>query len=87
MWKWAAAAIIVATTGATAYAQQQRSALVEVEKTLTDLAREGYEIKAADDLSEEIPKFVLQKGESIIICQINFSVGDEHCFELRSARQ
>jgi hypothetical protein len=87
MWKWAAAAIIVAMAGATAYAQQQRSALVEIEKTLTDLAKEGYEVKAADDLSEEIPKFVLQKGESIIICQINFSVGDEHCFELRSARQ
>ena len=86
MRKWAAAAaIIVATGGTAAYAQQQRSALVEIEKSLTDLAREGYEVKAADDLSEEIPKFVLQKDDSIIICQINFSSGDEHCFELRSA--
>jgi competence protein ComGF len=85
MWRWAAAATIVATAGATASAQQQQSALVEVEKSMTDLAREGYEVKAAEDLSEEIPKFVLQKEDSIIICQINFSAGDEHCFELRSA--
>jgi hypothetical protein len=49
-----------------------------------DLAMEGYEIKAAEDLSGDIPKFVLQKGESIVICQINFSDGEENCFQLRS---
>jgi hypothetical protein len=27
---------------------------------------------------------LLQKAESIIICQINFSDGEENCFQLRS---
>jgi hypothetical protein len=40
----------------------------------------------AEDLSKDMPKFVLQKAESIIICQINFSDGEENCFQLRSRR-
>jgi hypothetical protein len=86
MWQRAAAAIAVAMAGATAHAQQQQSPIENLDKTISDLAREGYEIKAAEDLSGNIPKFVLQKGESIVICQINFSDGEEHCFQLRSRR-
>jgi hypothetical protein len=86
MWQRAAAAIAVAMAGATTHAQQQQSPIENLDKTISDLAREGYEIKAAEDLSGNIPKFVLQKGESIVICQINFSDGEEHCFQLRSRR-
>ena len=84
MWKPTAALIIVTTAAATAHAQQQRSPIENLDKTISELAREGYEIKAAEDLSEDMPKFVLQKNESIIICQINFSDGEENCFQLRS---
>jgi hypothetical protein len=87
MWKGAAAAIIVTMTGATAHAQQQESPIENLDKTISDLAKEGYEIKAAEDLSEDMPKFVLQKAESIVICQINFSDGEENCFQLRSRRR
>ena len=84
MWKPAAAVIIATMAGATAHAQQQQSPIENLDKTISELAREGYEIKAAEGLSADIPKFVLQKGESIIICQINFSDGEENCFQLRS---
>ncbi len=84
MWKGVAAATAVAMTGATANAQQQQSPIRDIDKTITELAEEGYEIKAAEDLSETIPKIILQKGGSIVICQINFNAGEEHCFQLRS---
>ena len=84
MWKAAAAVIIVTMAGATAHAQQQQSPIENLDKTTSELAQEGYEIKAAEDISGNIPKFVLQKAESIVICQINFSDGDENCFQLRS---
>ena len=84
MWKPATAAIILTTAGATAHAQQQQSPIENLDKTISELAQEGYEIKAAEGLSGDIPKFVLQKAESIIICQINFSIGEENCFQLRS---
>ena len=84
MWKAAAAVIIVTMAGATAHAQQQQSPIENLDKTISELAQEGYEIKAAEDISGNIPKFVLQKAESIVICQINFSDGDENCFQLRS---
>jgi hypothetical protein len=84
MWKAAAVATIVTVAGATAHAQQQQSAIETLEKTMSELAKEGYEIKAAEDLSGDIPKFVLQKAESIVICQISFSDRDENCFQLRS---
>jgi hypothetical protein len=85
MWKPAAAVIVVTMAGATAFAQQQQSPIENLDKTISELAQEGYEIKAAGDLSGNTPKFVLQKGESIIICQINFSDGEENCFQLRSS--
>ena len=84
MWKAAAAVIIVTMAGATAHAQQQQSPIENLDKTISELTQEGYEIKAAEDISGNIPKFVLQKAESIVICQINFSDGDENCFQLRS---
>ena len=84
MWKAAAALILVIVAGATAHAQQQQSAIETLGKTMSDLAKEGYEVKAAEDLSGDLPKFVLQKAESIVICQINFSDGGESCFQLRS---
>ena len=84
MWKPAATVIIVTMAGATAYAQQQESPIENLDKTISELAQEGYEIKAAENLSGDIPKFVLQKVGSIIICQINFSDGEENCFQLRS---
>jgi hypothetical protein len=70
MWKAAAVVAMVTVAGAAAHAQQQQSAIETFEKTMSDLAREGYEIKAAEDLSGDMPKFVLQKAESIVICQI-----------------
>jgi hypothetical protein len=84
MWKPAAAVIIATMAGATAPAQQQQSAIETLGKSMSDLAKEGYEIEAAEDLSGDLPKFVLQKAGSIVICQINFSDGDENCFQLRS---
>ena len=84
MWKPAAAVIIVTLAGATAHAQQQQSPIENLDKTISELAQEGYEIKAAEGLSGDIPKFVLQKAHSIIVCQINFSIGEENCFQLRS---
>ena len=84
MWKPAAAAIFVTVAGATAHAQQQQSPIENLDKTISELAQEGYEIKAAEDLSEDVPKFVLQKAGSIVICQIHFSDGEENCFQLRS---
>ena len=84
MWKAAAAAIIATMAGAAALAQQQQSPIETLDKTISQLAQEGYEIKAAEDLSGDIPKLVLQKAGSIVICQINFSDGEEHCFQLRS---
>jgi hypothetical protein len=87
MWKPAAAVIIVTMAGATAHAQQQQSPIENLDKTISELAQEGYEIKATEGLSGDIPKFVLQKAHSIIICQINFSIGEEHCFQLRSRRR
>jgi hypothetical protein len=87
MWKPAAAAIIVTMAGATAHAQQQQSPIENLDKTISELAQEGYEIKAAEDLSENVPKFVLQKAESIIICQINFADGAGNCLQLRSRRR
>jgi hypothetical protein len=67
MWKPAAAAIIATMAGATAHAQQQESPIENLDKTISELAQEGYEIKAAEGLSGDIPKFVLQKAESIIL--------------------
>jgi hypothetical protein len=87
MWKPAAAVTILTMAGATAHAQQQESPIENLDKTISQLAQEGYEIKAAEDLSENMPKFVLQKEESIVICQINFSDGEENCFQLRSRRR
>jgi hypothetical protein len=87
MWKPAAAVTILTMAGATAHAQQQQSPIQNLDKTISELAREGYEIKAAEGLSGDIPKFVLQKAESILICQINFSIGEENCFQLRSRRR
>ena len=84
MWKVAAVVAKVTVAGATAHAQPQQSAIETLDTTMSDLAMEGYEIKAAEDLSGDIPKFVLQKGESIVICQIDFSDGEENCFALRS---
>jgi hypothetical protein len=84
MWKPAAAVTILTMAGATARAQQQESPIENLDKTISQLAQEGYEIKAAEDLSEDMPKFVLQKEESIVICQINFSDGEENCFQLSS---
>jgi hypothetical protein len=84
MWKPAAAVIFVTMAGAMAHAQQQQSPIENLDKTISELAQEGYEIKAAEGLSGDIPKFVLQKAGSIIICQINFSIGEENCFQLRS---
>jgi hypothetical protein len=84
MWKLAAAVIIVTMAGATAHAQQQQSPIENLDKSMSELAQEGYEIKAAEGLSDDIPKFVLQKAGSIIICQIHFSIGEENCFQLRS---
>jgi hypothetical protein len=84
MWKPAAAVVFVTMAGATAYGQQQKSPIENLGKTISELAQEGYEIKAAEGLSGDIPKFVLQKADSIIICQINFSIGEENCFQLRS---
>ena len=84
MWKPAAAVIIVTLAGATAHAQQQQSPIENLDKTISELAQEGYEIKAAEGLSGDIPKFVLQKAHSIIVCQINFSIGEGNCFQLRS---
>jgi hypothetical protein len=73
MWKPAAAAILM-MAGATAHAQQQQSPIENLDKTISELAQEGYEIKAAEGLSGDIPKFVLQKTESIIICQSTFQL-------------
>ena len=84
MWNAAAVVIIVTIAGATAHAQQQQSAIETLDKTMSDLAKDGYEIKAAEELSGDLPKFVLLKAESIVICQINYSVGEENCFQLRS---
>jgi hypothetical protein len=84
MWKPPAAVTILTMAGATAHAQQQQSPIENLDKTILELAQEGYEIKAAEDLSDDMPKFVLQKAESIIIRQINFSDGEENCFQLRS---
>ena len=87
MWKPAAAVTILTMAGATAHAQQQQSPIENLDKTISELAQEGYEIKAAEGLSGDIPKFVLQKAHSIIVCQINFSIGEENCFQLRSRRR
>ena len=84
MWKPAAAVTILTIGGATAHAQQQQSPIENLDKSMSELAQEGYEIKAAEGLSDDIPKFVLQKAGSIIICQIHFSIGEENCFQLRS---
>jgi len=75
--------IVVMMAGSMAFGQQQ-SPIENLDKTISQLAQEGYEIKAAEALSGDTPKFVLQKEESIIICQINFSDGEENCFQLRS---
>jgi hypothetical protein len=72
MWEPAAAVTILIMAGATAHAQPQQSPIENLDKTISELAQEGYEIKAAEGLSGDIPKFVLQKAESIIIYQINF---------------
>ncbi len=87
MWKRAAVVGVVTLAGAVAHAQQQQSPIIVLDKTISELAEEGYEVKAADDLSEDIPKLVLQKDESIVICQINFAVGEQSCFQLRPKRQ
>jgi hypothetical protein len=42
------------------------SPIENLDKTISELAREGYEIKAAEGLSADIPKFVLQKSETVI---------------------
>jgi hypothetical protein len=47
--------------GSDGFAQQQQSPIENLDKTISELAQEGYEIKAADDLSANMPKFVLQK--------------------------
>jgi hypothetical protein len=65
MWKAAAVVIFVSAAGATAHAQQQQSAIETLGKSMWDLAKEGYVIKAAEDLSGDLPKFVLQKADSI----------------------
>jgi hypothetical protein len=49
MWKAAAVVIIVTIAGATAHAQQQQSPIENLDKTISELAQEGYEIKAAED--------------------------------------
>jgi hypothetical protein len=74
MWKPAAAVIFVTIAGATAHAQQQQSPIENLDKTISELAQEGYEIRAAEGLSGDIPKFVLQKAESIVICQSTFQL-------------
>jgi hypothetical protein len=51
IWKAAAVLILVTVAGATAHAPQQQSAIETLGKTMSDLAKEGYEIKAAEDLS------------------------------------
>ena len=51
MWKPAAAVIIVTMAGATAHAQQQQSPIENLDKTISELAQEGYEVKAAENLS------------------------------------
>ena len=84
MWRAAAVVSILTVAGATTHAQQQQSVIETLGKTMSELAKEGYQIKAAEDLSGDLPKFVLQKAGSIVICQINFSDGEENCFQLRS---
>jgi hypothetical protein len=59
MWKATAVLVLMTVAGATAHAQQQQSAIETLGKTMLDLAKEGYEIKAAEDLSVDLPKFVL----------------------------
>jgi len=66
MWKPAGAVIIVIVAGGTAHAQQQQLPIENLDKTISELTQEDYEIKAAEDLSGDIPKFVLQKAESIV---------------------
>jgi hypothetical protein len=51
MWKPAAAVMVVTMAGATAFAQQQPSPIQNLDKTISELAQEGYEIKAVNDLS------------------------------------
>jgi hypothetical protein len=56
MWKPAAAVTILTIAGATAHAQQQQSPIENLDKSISELAQEGYEIKAAEGLSGDIPK-------------------------------
>ena len=70
MWKPAAAVIIVTLAGATAHAQQQQSHQLRISIRPYQSLHKGYEIKAAEGLSGDMPKFVLQKAHSIIVCQI-----------------
>jgi hypothetical protein len=44
MWKPAAAVIVVIMAGAAAHAQQQQSPIENLDKTMSELAQEGYEI-------------------------------------------
>jgi hypothetical protein len=88
MWKPAAAVTILTMAGATAHAQQQQSPIQNLDKTISELAQEGYEIKAAEGLSALIYlNLFCRKAKSMIICQINFSIGQENCFQLRSRRR
>ena len=85
MWKPAAAVIM--TWRERRLTRNSNNHQLRIDKTISELAQEGYEIKAAEGLSGDIPKFVLQKAHSIIVCQINFSIGEENCFQLRSRRR
>jgi hypothetical protein len=59
-----------------------------LDKTISELAQEGYEIKAAEGLSALIYlNLFCRKAKSMIICQTNFSIGQENCFQLRSRRR
>jgi hypothetical protein len=62
MWKQAAAITILTMAGATAHAQQQRSPIENLDKTISELAQEGYEIKAAEGLSDDIPSSFCKKS-------------------------
>ena len=55
MWKAAAPVIFVTMAGGTAHAQQQHTPIDNLDGTISELAQEDYEIKAAEGLSGDIP--------------------------------
>jgi len=82
MWKATAAVIIVTMAGATAHAQQQQSPIENLDKAISELAQEGYEIKAAEDLSEDMPKFVLQKQKASLPARLTSQMEKKTAFNL-----